>query len=51
MDEFRPYQPCLNRGGDVRAHVDRTIAHRNHLHIGMTKAGAARRTSFWQQAG
>ena len=23
------------------------IAHRDHLHIGLTKAGAAKRTSFW----
>ena len=50
MIEFRPYSPCLNRRGDVRKHVDRTVAHRDHLHIGLTKAGAARRTSFWLSA-
>jgi hypothetical protein len=47
MIEFRPYSPCLNRHGDVRRRVDRTIAHRDHLHIGLSKAGAAKRTSFW----
>jgi hypothetical protein len=47
MDEFRAYSPCLNRHGDVRAHVNRTVAHRDHLHLGLSKAGAAKRTSFW----
>jgi hypothetical protein len=28
-----------------------SVAHRNHIHIGLTKAGAARRTSFWSAAG
>jgi hypothetical protein len=51
MQEFKPYSPCVNRNGDVRRHVDPTVAHRNHLHIGLSKAGAARRTSFWSAAG
>ena len=51
MDEFKPYEPCLNRNGDVRAHVNKTIAHRDHVHIGLSKAGAAKRTSFWTAAG
>jgi hypothetical protein len=50
MSEFRPYGPCLSRAGDLRRRVNRTIAHRDHLHIGLTKAGAARRTSFWLSA-
>ena len=32
----------------MRRHVDRTIAHRNHIHLGMTKLGAAGRTTFWR---
>jgi hypothetical protein len=47
MDEFRAYSPCLNRNGDVRKRVNATIAHRDHLHLGLSKAGAAKRTSFW----
>jgi hypothetical protein len=27
--------------------VDKTTAHRDHIHIGMTKRGAKGRTSFW----
>jgi hypothetical protein len=38
------------RHGTRRTHVDPTVAHRNHIHIGLTKAGAARRTSFWSAA-
>jgi hypothetical protein len=49
MDDFKAYEPCLNRNGDVRRRVDRTIAHRDHVHLGLSKDGAMRRTSFWQQ--
>jgi hypothetical protein len=47
MDQFRPYQPCLSKRGTLRRSVDKTIAHRDHLHIGLTEAGAAKKTSFW----
>jgi hypothetical protein len=47
MPQFRPYGPCLSKRGKVRRSVNKTIAHRDHLHIGMTKAGAAKKTSFW----
>jgi hypothetical protein len=50
MDDFRAYGPCLNRNGDLRRRVNRTVAHRDHLHIGLSRAGAAMRTSFWQSA-
>ena len=33
--------------GKLRRHVNTTVAHRDHVHIGMTKAGAKARTSFW----
>jgi hypothetical protein len=47
MDRFRPYSPCLSKRGKLRRKVNKTVAHRDHLHIGMTKAGAAKKTSFW----
>ena len=47
MSQFRPYSPCLSKRGKLRRKVDKTIAHRNHQHIGMTKPGAAKHTSFW----
>jgi hypothetical protein len=47
MTEFEPYAPCVGKGGRLRKHVDPTIGHRNHVHFGLTKAGAAGRTSFW----
>jgi hypothetical protein len=43
----RPTRRARNRNGDVRKHVNKTIAHRDHLHLGLSKAGAAKRTSFW----
>ena len=50
MTDFKPYAPCFNENGERRTHVDPTVGHLNHLHIGMSKAGAAKRTSFWLQA-
>jgi hypothetical protein len=42
MPGFRRYSACAGAG-----RVDPTTAHRDHVHIGLTKAGAAGRTSFW----
>jgi hypothetical protein len=47
MPNFRPYSTCFRRNGKPDRRVDRTTAHRDHIHIGMTKAGANGRTSFW----
>jgi hypothetical protein len=47
MEQFRPYEPCLNKHGKLLRHVDKTAGHRDHLHLGLTKAGAAKKTSFW----
>jgi hypothetical protein len=49
MPEFQPYRPCYGRRGKPRKHVDTTVAHRDHVHIGMTKAGAKGQTSFWRR--
>ena len=35
------YSACAGK------HVDDTTAHRNHVHLGLTRRGAAKRTSFW----
>lgn len=37
----------LHRYSACRRGVDRTTAHRDHVHLGLTKDGAAKRTSFW----
>jgi len=47
MDAPRPYQPCFSKRGKLLRGVNKTVAHRDHLHIGLTKAGAAKKTSFW----
>jgi hypothetical protein len=49
MTQFREYSPCLDRHGRLKRRVNATLAHRDHIHFGFTKAGAAGRTSFWQQ--
>src|SRR3954465_6427269 len=47
MDQFRPSSPCLSKRGKLLRHPDKTIGHRDHLHLGLTKAAAAKKTSFW----
>jgi hypothetical protein len=47
MTQFTEYRPCYGKGGKPRRKVNKTVAHRDHVHIGMTKRGAAARTSFW----
>jgi hypothetical protein len=42
------YSYCYNRRGKRRKHLDETQAHRNHVHIGLNRAGARKRTSFWR---
>ena len=44
MADFTDYSPCRDED------VDRTTAHRDHVHIGFSKAGAAGRTTFWLAA-
>ena len=33
-----------------REDVDRTTTHRDHVHVGFSRAGAAARTTFWLAA-
>ena len=49
MPDFMPYRPCYGRRGKRKKHVDATVAHRDYVHIGMTKAGAKAQTSFWRR--
>jgi hypothetical protein len=47
MTSFKKYGACYSESGRARKRVGATIAHRDHMHIGLSKAGAARKTSFW----
>ena len=41
------YSACVTKRGKPRKNVSYTEAHRDHIHIGLTRAGARKRTSFW----
>jgi hypothetical protein len=43
------YSPCYSRRGKPRRRVDATTAHRDHIHFGLNRMGAAHRTSFWSE--
>lgn len=47
-DRMGEYSLCFDRKGRPRKKVDRTLAHRDHVHIGLSRAGARMRTSFWR---
>jgi len=49
MTKFEQHDPCYKHGRRCKR-VDPTVGHINHLHIGLTKAAATRRTSFWSAA-
>ncbi len=46
--EFSRYGACFTRAGKRRRRVDATVGHLDHVHVGLTRAGAARRTSYWR---
>lgn len=47
-ENFGPYSYCYGRHGQRRRHLDPTAAHMDHVHIGMSLAGARAQTSFWR---
>jgi hypothetical protein len=49
MTQFTEYRPCYDKRGKLKRKLDKTVAHRDHVHLGMTKQGAAARTSFWSR--
>jgi hypothetical protein len=50
-ERMGPYSVCFDKRGRSRKHVNRTVGHRDHVHIGLTRAGARKRTSFWRSRG
>ena len=42
------YSYCY-KNGHRRSNLDRTQAHKDHIHIELNKPGARKNTSFWQQ--
>jgi hypothetical protein len=41
------YSTCYTERGKLRRRVSRTEAHKDHIHIGLSWAGARKHTSFW----
>jgi hypothetical protein len=47
-DGMGDYSACFTDRGKRRHGVSPTLAHRDHIHFGLSRAGAAKRTSFWR---
>ena len=41
------YSVCFTDSGKRRRNLNRTEAHMDHIHIGLSWAGARKPTSFW----
>ena len=50
MSEFQPYRICYGKRGVKKKHVNPTVGHLDHIHLGMSRAGARARTSFWGES-
>ena len=50
MERLGDYSYCFKRNGERRDDLDRTQAHRDHVHIELNWPGARKRTSFWHSA-
>jgi hypothetical protein len=48
-DGMGPYSVCYDKKGRTKKHVDETLAHKNHVHIGLNLPGARKQTSFWRR--
>jgi hypothetical protein len=49
MPQFKRYSPCFGKDGTPRKRVGRTVAHRDHIHFGLSKRGSRAHTTFWSQ--
>lgn len=49
MDRFKKYSACYDSRGRRKRRVNRTIAHRDHIHFGLSRRGGMGRTSFWER--
>jgi hypothetical protein len=47
-DGMDDYSVCYDGKGKRRKGVSPTLAHRDHVHLGLSRVGAAERTSFWR---
>ena len=48
-DRLGPYSPCYTGSGKPRKKVNKTLAHSDHVHIGLSREGARMRTRFWRR--
>jgi hypothetical protein len=47
--DMEPYSACFDRRGKRKRRLDETLAHRNHVHLGLNLAGARMQTGFWRR--
>ncbi|MET0823916.1 MAG: hypothetical protein ABWY79_06130 [Solirubrobacterales bacterium] len=48
MERMDEYSYCYRGNGELRDDLERTAAHRDHVHIELNWKGAREQTSFWR---
>jgi hypothetical protein len=49
-DRMGPYPVCYDSKGRKKKHLDETLGHLNHVHLGLSLRGARMQTSFWRSS-
>ena len=49
MERMDEYSYCYRGNGELRDDLERTAAHRDHVHIELNWKGAREQTSFWRR--
>ena len=50
MERMDEYSYCYRGNGELRDDLERTAAHREHVHIELSWKGAREQTSFWRSS-
>lgn len=48
-DGMGPYSVCYRENGKRIKNVNFTAAHKDHIHLGLSRRGAKKRTTFWSR--
>jgi hypothetical protein len=47
-DGMGVYSVCEGKNGQIKKNVNYTLAHKDHIHFGLSWRGARKRTTFWR---
>ena len=48
-DSMGKYSQCFHKNGKKKKKMNYTLAHKDHIHFGLSWRGARKRTTFWSR--